>query len=162
VRSSDRQLNSTATPMVEDGQLTLPLPGGRTRPKRAVFTLDQVRALPDELAAIEMSIRCSGLMSKELYISLGIDKGYWSRIESGGAPFPLQKMQPFMDLVGNEIPLIYGVERRGYDWSSLRRHLDEKDALIERLERELEDERRLNRRILELKSTNRAQATDES
>lgn len=141
-RGKVRQHESTRLPQVAEAQIALPLPGVGSRPKRAHFTLDQVRRMTEPQGAIEMAIRCSGLLAKDFQLGLGFDKGHWSRVESWDASFPFQKMQPFMDLAGNEIPLIWSVERRGYDWDTIRQHHSDAEARIASLEQENADLKR--------------------
>jgi hypothetical protein len=40
-------------------------------------------------AALSLAIQASGLDDKEVYLSLGIDAGHWSRIRKGEAHFPM-------------------------------------------------------------------------
>jgi hypothetical protein len=126
-------------PDVADPQIALPLPGAGTRPQGAKFTIDQVRAIPSVQGSIEMSMRCSGLLSKDFQLGLGMNGGHWSRVENGGAPFPFQELDRFMDIAGNEIPLIWSAERRGWNWESMRKHHSDAEARIAMLEKENAD-----------------------
>ena len=63
--------------------------------------------------ACELAMRVAGLNAKQVYMTLKIDKGHWSRIEAGEAHFPHQKLEAFLDLVGNDIPLQWLAFRRG-------------------------------------------------
>lgn len=136
------QHESTKLTDVAEAQFQLPLPGAGTRPRGADFTLDQVRIVGTPEGAMEMAMRCSGLMAKDFQLGLKFDKGHWSRIENGDAGMPFGKLDPFMDLAGNDIPLIWLAERRGKDWSTIRAHHSESEARIAHLEQENKDLRR--------------------
>lgn len=75
---------------------------------------------------------------------------YWTRILNGnGAHFPTDKLEQFMDLVGNEIPLQWLAHRRGKGLVLL---LSEAERLLQ-AEKEraskLEDENRLLRGLVQ-------------
>lgn len=73
------------------------------------------------LAAIKLCISMAGFDSdKEVFMPLGIDAGHWSRICKGDAHFPVDKLPSLMDLCGNEAPLLWLINVRGYEMSSLR------------------------------------------
>jgi hypothetical protein len=50
-----------------------------------------------------LAIQASGLDDKEVYLSLGIDAGHWSRIRKGEAHFPMDKIADFCRCVGNRV-----------------------------------------------------------
>lgn len=107
---------------------------------------------PSLLAAVKLCISMGGFdADKEVYLPLGIDAGHWSRIHRGEAHFPLDKLCALMDLCANEAPLMWLLEKRGYDLSSLRRQESETETALrlanERIER-LEAERRAERNLL--------------
>jgi hypothetical protein len=54
-------------------------------------------------AALSLAIQASGLDDKEVYLSLGIDAGHWSRIRKGEAHFPMDKIADFCRCVGNRV-----------------------------------------------------------
>ena len=83
------------------------------------------------LAAINLCCSVSGLNDKQIYMELDIAAGQWTRIKSGDAHFPPNKLDELMDLCGNEIPLIWLANQRGYGLQKLQTAL----------ERELEEER---------------------
>lgn len=108
------------------------------------------------LAAIKLCISLAGFESeKEVYMPLGIDPGHWSRIVRGEAHFPIDKLPDLMDLCGNEAPLLWLIEERGYDIDSLRRRETELERElrlareeIERMQAERTAERRLLSEVL--------------
>lgn len=99
--------------------------------RQQVISDSVIQAQPNFLAAIKLAVQVSGLEDKQVYMPLGIDKAHWSRIMSGQAHFPENKIEQFMDLVSNEIPLIWLSWRRGYD---LTPREDAKDKKIRELE----------------------------
>lgn len=64
--------------------------------------------------AIALCVQTSGLDDKEVYLSLGIDAGHWTRIMKGDAHFPVNKLNCLMNLCGNEAPLQWLANSRGY------------------------------------------------
>lgn len=112
--------------------------------KRAVQTsavsAEVVRAQPSFRAAIRIAANASGLEEKEIYVTLKIDAGYWTRIMNGDANFPDDKIEQFMDLVGNEIPLEWLAFRRGKGLHMLQSEA-EKQLLAERARADKAEER---------------------
>lgn len=112
-------------------QVDLPLP----REMQDV-DIEVIRRQPTMTAAIKLCISLSGFPSdKAVYMELGIDKGHWTRIMKGEAHFPQEKYEALMDLCGNEVPLIWLADRRGYELNPLQSKL-EKELAEERAERE--------------------------
>ena len=101
-----------------------------------------VRMQPDFLSAIKLAIQVSGLEHKQIYGDLGIDKATWSKILDGQLNFPTNKYELLMDLIGNEIPLVWLAHKRGYGLVPRRDAKDRKIAELEaknsQLEREIE------------------------
>ena len=92
----------------------------------------------------------AALEDKQCYQPLGIDQSHWNKIRKGNASPPAdERFARYFDVVRNEIPLIWLVESRGYDFTSLRRHRDDKERRIAQLEQELAEEKLLNRRMAE-------------
>jgi len=107
---------------------------------------------PTFSAAIRLAANCSGLEEKEIYVPLKIDASHWTRILNGAAHFPTDKLEFFMDIVGNEIPLLWLAHARGKGLVLL---LSEAERLLkaeqERAEK-LEDENKLLRDVLQGKA----------
>lgn len=105
--------------------------------------------------ALQLCQTLSGKDDAQFYGSNGIvkDQAQWSRIMGpSNHNFPHDKLNLFMDIAGNEAPLLYLLHSRGYELSSL--HLRETEmerelrmarARIAELERDREVERRLFR-----------------
>ena len=75
--------------------------------------LELVIKQPSLSGAIALCVQLSGLEEKEVYLSLEIDAGHWTRIMKGDAHFPVNKLNALMDLCGNEAPLLWLANSRG-------------------------------------------------
>jgi len=109
---------------------------------RLDFSLDDVRRLTSKSDAFEFSLRCSGYQNKEIPDVFKMDLGQWSCITGGTKHFPHDRENEFMNVMGNEIPLIYAVEARGYDFSTLRKHQTDTERENDQLRRENADLKR--------------------
>lgn len=102
-------------------------------------------------AAVALCIQLSGLDDKEIYLTLGIDAGHWSRMIKGNANFPLEHLPELMRMCGNEAPLLYLVKEMGYDIHSLRpleTETERKLRVAEERIAKLEAERAIEMRLL--------------
>lgn len=81
---------------------------------------------PTMTKALQLCQTLSGKDDAQFYGVDGIvkDQAQWSRI-MGASPhnFPHDKLNLFMDLAGNEVPLLWLLHSRNYDLNSLR-HLE--------------------------------------
>ncbi|GLQ96444.1 hypothetical protein [Dyella mobilis] len=101
-----------------------------------------VIAQPTFLAAIKLCISLGGFEGdKQVYGALGIDASHWTRIHRGEAHFPVDKLLALMDLCGNEAPLIWLAQSRGYDPASLRKRETETERALRFANEALEAER---------------------
>ncbi len=100
---------------------------------------------PSFHAALMLCVTASGLERKQIFGALGIDKATWSRIEAGEAHFPTDRLPRLMELCGNDAPLIWLAERRGFDWSTMRPHSNDQERRVADLEQENRDLKRLLR-----------------
>ena len=106
--------------------------------ERVRIPLDLVIKQPSLSAAIALCVQASGLEEKEVYLPLEIDAGHWTRIMKGDAHFPVNKLNGLMDLCGNEAPLMWMANSRGYGLVVLK---TEAERRAEAAERALEEER---------------------
>lgn len=100
---------------------------------KAMQTIDEqlIRQQGTLLAAIKLCISMAGFDSgKEVYMPLCIDPGQWSKIMTGDANFPVSKLCALMDLCGNEAPLLWLINVRGYEMSSLRHKESETETKL--------------------------------
>jgi hypothetical protein len=117
----------------------------KDRTSRLNVGIDAVIAQPTLNAALVFCVQASGLDRKHIYGALGIDAATWSRIESGQANFPLNKLKTVMDICGNEAPLMWLLDACGYDWESVREKQTEMERKVAELEQENTDLKRLFR-----------------
>lgn len=138
----DRQPNETILASV--GQLQLSLPGYvRKRERQQIpYSIAEIKVLPHEGAAIDLCMRCGGYQQDELAADLGVDKGTFSKVLSGDAQLKWPKLCLLMDLCENEIPLIYRVETRQYNFTTLKKHATDLELELERVRAELAEVKR--------------------
>jgi hypothetical protein len=105
---------------------------------RVDIPLDLVIRQPTLAAAISLCVQASGLEEKEVYLPLEIDAGHWTRIMKGDAHFPVNKLNPLMNMCGNEAPLMWLANSRGYGLVVLK---TESERRAEAAERALAEER---------------------
>lgn len=100
------------------------------KPENTGVPVDLVLRQSTLSGSIALCVQVSGLEDKEVYLSLGIDAGHWTRIMKGDAHFPVNKLGDLMDLCGNEAPLFWLTHNRGYDTGSLRKRETETEKLL--------------------------------
>lgn len=126
----------------------------KQRPQPAVIDplsmLSTITRRPTLLRSINLAAEVSGLEDKQIYDAIGIDASHWTRIKNGTASMPLDEcFLNFLNVVGNEIPLIWLAERRGYDWGTVRKHCSTLEDENRKLKKELEDHKRAVRLLVE-------------
>lgn len=126
----------------KDDHPQMPLLEVRPNPKRLSYSIEQVRACPNEVAAIDLACRCSGLMDKQIADDLGMDEGNWSKLRRGQRGFMPGDRIHFMNVVGNQILREWEEESLGYDSTTLRVH---SSALEQQLEAERAEKAELQR-----------------
>lgn len=65
--------------------------------------IEMVRRQKTPAAAFALACQSSGLEDKEIYLALGIDAGYFSRIKAGAATLQADVIRAFCEVVGNRI-----------------------------------------------------------
>lgn len=73
------------------------------RPAQADVPIEIIRAQKTSGAAFSLACQASGLDDKEIYMSCGIDAGYFSRIKKGDATLQGDVIAKFCEVVGNTI-----------------------------------------------------------
>lgn len=100
--------------------------------------------------AISLCVKAAGYEPKQVQQALKVDKGQYSRWETGAEGIVWPKYEALMDFCGNDAPLLWMVHARGFDVGSLRRLETETERAL-RLAREritqLEQERAVERRV---------------
>lgn len=108
-------------------------------PDRSPVPLDLVVRQPTLARAIALCVQLSGLQDKEVHLALEIDAGHWSRISKGDAHFPTNKLGDLMDICGNEAPLMWLANSRGYGLVVLQTEAERRaDAAEKKLAEERE------------------------
>lgn len=97
-------------------------------------------------SALELCAELGGYtLDKTLQQEMEVDKGQFSRWQSETEGIKWSKFIRLMDLCGNDAPLMWMVNARGYDLFSLRR----KETETERENRMLREENAALRRVLQ-------------
>lgn len=111
-------------------------------PRRPITVdIEAVRRQPSMTKAIVLCASLAGLQNdKDQARALGIDATTWSLIQKGERAFPHDKYETLFDEFGNEAPLIWLADRRGYvltpKESELERRLRAEREARERAEAE--------------------------
>ena len=71
--------------------------------------------IPNMTEAIRCCIRVARLTDKQVYLELGIDAGHWSRMIKNQAYFPHDRLLELMNICGNDVPLQWLANQRGYE-----------------------------------------------
>lgn len=116
-----------------------------------------VTVRPDEIVlkqslgkAIEYCAELAGFtLDKTLQEKLKVDKAQFSRWQSGEEGIKWDKFTKLMDICGNDAPLLWMLQKRGYDLHSLRK----KESETERENRMLREENIALKRVLMGKAT---------
>ena len=96
------------------------------------------------------------LEDKQCYGPLSIDGSHWSKIRKGLASPPAEeRFSHYVDGCENEIVLIWLAESRCYDWTTIRKHQDDKDREIATLKQEKADLERSLQLVLEARQRTR-------
>jgi len=104
----------------------------------------EVARKPTMGSAIALCAELAGLEPKQIQGKLAMDKGQWSRWESGSEGVIWPKLAALMDFCGNDAPVHWMLHQRGYDLHSIRKLESE----TERDNRRLREENAALRRVL--------------
>jgi hypothetical protein len=126
----------------------------KQRPQPAVVDplsmLSTITRRPTLLRAMHLAVEVSGLEDKQVYDAIGIDASHWTRIKNGTASMPLDEtFLNFLNVVANEIPLVWLAEKCGYDWGTIRKHRSGLEDENEKLKKELADHKRAIQLLME-------------
>lgn len=94
--------------------------------------------------AITLCAKAAGLEPKQIQAALKTDKAQFSRWTSGDEGVVWPKFVALMDECGNDAPLLWMLQQRGYDLASLRKQ----ETVTERENRLLREENAALRRAL--------------
>lgn len=99
--------------------------------------------------AITLCVKAAGMEPKQVQAELGLDKAQFSRWESGQEGIVWPKFISLMDACGNDAPLLWMLQQRGYDLSSLRKQESETERALRVAKEELARERLKNQALVE-------------
>jgi len=92
--------------------------------------------------AIEYCAKVAGYaLDKALQSELGVDKAQFSRWQSGTEGIVWPKLEKLMDTCGNDAPLLWMLQQRGWDLASLRKTESETARLLRETQEKLNAER---------------------
>ena len=137
-------MKANLSPPFADPQGELPL-SRRASDPAVPQTL--VTAQRTSAAAISLACSASGLEDKEIYLVLGINAGHWSRIKSGEAYFPLDRIAEFCRIVGNTVLPDWIAYQVGCGLVMLK---SEAELRLEAAEKALAEERAKNRLLIDI------------
>ena len=113
-----------------------------------------VEVTPQEVArentlggAISLCAKAAGLAPKEVQDALKADRAQFSRWTDDKEGITWSKLSALMDLCGNDAPLFWMLQARGYDLHSLRKKETETEKAL-RLAREENEALRVANRVL--------------
>lgn len=95
--------------------------------------------------AIGLCAKAAGYEGKQVQELLHTDKAQFSRWESGSEGVVWPKLTALMDVCGNDAPLLWMVNARGYDLHAMRKL----ETSVERENRQLKEENAALRRVLQ-------------
>lgn len=125
-------------------QLPLKLPR-----KSQGVDIEAVRRQPTLTKAIVLCVDLAGFVNdKDLCRALDLDPAVWARIKNGQACFPQEKLNDLMDEAGNEVPLIWLADRRGYLLTPKESYLEKRLRLERETNERLEHENKLLRELI--------------
>lgn len=137
-------MRSKSLPAVAHPELALLRNVGRVEVPLELVIKQQTLA-----AAIALCVQVSGLEEKEVYLSLGIDAGHWTRIMKGEAHFPVNKLNDLMNICGNEAPLTWLANSRGYGLVLLKTEAERRAEDAERRARDAEEKLRFLTQVMQ-------------
>lgn len=87
--------------------------------------IELARSIKSWSQILRTAMRLGDVTDNSMQIQLGIDKGNFSRIVSGQANFPVDKLVLFCEIVGNDLPIHWIAYQRGYELRFIPKILEE-------------------------------------
>jgi len=104
--------------------------------------IQMIRRRKDFVDAWNFAQDFAALDNKQVYDVLDVDPSHVTKIQKQRASPPGRVFNSYLDLVGNEFPLIWWAESRGYDWTTIRKHRSAEQRHIAALQQENADLKR--------------------
>lgn len=134
---------TTVLPDVEQVELAL-----SREPAQVQVPIEMIRAKKTAGAAFTLACDASGLDDKEIYLPLGIDKGYFSRMKSGSATLDADKVGDFCRIVGNVVYVRWLAYQAGYALVLIKTEAERRAEVAEARAAKSEAENQLMRQLL--------------
>lgn len=99
--------------------------------------------------AISLCAKAAGLEPKQVQDALKADKAQFSRWTDDKEGIVWAKFTALMDACGNDAPLLWMLNQRGYDLSSLRKQETETQKALRQAQEELAREKLKNQALVE-------------
>lgn len=112
-------------------------------------SFDRIYTLTDTHEALMYGCELARMAPKQAYGPMNIDKTTWSRICGGEWDLDGRDVLQFDRVVGNDAYLLYLNHQHGYDITSMRKTMDDKDREIAELKAQLAAEKLRNETIIE-------------
>jgi len=131
----------------QEPSMTLPLFDGRGTTQKLIdnqppLSVAAVIAKPTLTQALKLCFEHPGLDDKQAASLMDLDPGQFSRIMGATGHFPTNRYVEFMERMGNDAPLIWLANRRGYELrriqTDVEQQLEAERAKSAELERQLE------------------------
>jgi hypothetical protein len=110
--------------------------------------LEMIRRQKTAAGAFALACQSSGLEDKEIYLSLGIDAGYFSRIKAGTATLQADMVSQFCQIVGNTIYPEWQAYQIGCTLVQIESEAERRARAAEERAKAAEAENRLMRQLL--------------
>jgi hypothetical protein len=120
------------------------------KPARSEVATDAILRQKSLLDAINLMFNLSGLEDKEIYTTLEIDPGHFSKIRKGtpGYYFPANKLDEAMALCESDIPLVWLAYARGKGVHMLETEAERRLRIAAEANEQLQKENALLRNLL--------------
>lgn len=110
--------------------------------------VEMIRRQKTAAAAFALACQSSGLEDKEIYLSLGIDAGYFSRIKAGTATLQADNVSQFCQIVGNTIYPEWQAYQIGCTLVQIESEAERRARAAEERAKTAESENKLMRQLL--------------
>lgn len=110
--------------------------------------VEMIRRQKTAAGAFALACQSSGLEDKEIYLSLGLDAGYFSRIKAGTATLQADVVAQFCQIVGNTIYPEWQAYQIGCTLVQIESEAERRARAAEERAKAAEAENRLMRELL--------------
>lgn len=115
--------------------------------------VEMIRRQKTAAAAFALACQSSGLEDKEIYLSIGVDAGYFSRIKAGTATLQADIVSVFCQVVGNTIYPEWQAYQIGCTLVQIESEAERRARAAEDRAKAAETENRLMRQLLAGRAT---------